>query len=98
MRLDDDLSYRESEIGIVCENGKCTCQATYIVRIHPMDHCNVPQLDVRGDRVFTFCPSCVASVARRIGAVIDITLRCRTCGRHVSKLHDVYIVESLVTL
>ena len=107
MKLDDDLSHRESELGVVCERRKCTCQAMFIVHVHPIDHCNVPRLDIHGDRIFALCPACTKLFAKdmmeqlewyRSTPPLGVSLTCKTCGRHVSKLHDVYQVESLVRL
>lgn len=101
MKLDDDLSHRENELGVVCERRKCTRQATFVVHVHPIDHCNVPRLDVHGDRIFTLCPACTKLFAKDAMELLDwlgVSLTCKTCGRHVAKLHDVYQVESLVRL
>lgn len=99
MKLDDDLSRLESEIGLVCERRKCTRQAVYIVHVHAIDHCNRPRLDVHGDRIFTLCPACTKVFGQDVIDQLDdlgVSLHCKTCRRHVEKLHDVYTVESLV--
>lgn len=94
-----DFARRESEMGVVCERRKCTCQAAFVVHVHPVDHCNVPRLDVHGDRIFTLCLACTKVFAQDMMEQLNwlgTSLQCKTCGRNVAKLHDVYSVESLV--
>lgn len=96
MKLDEDLARLESSIDSTCGYNKCTRQVVYIVRIHLIDHCTTPGLDVNGNKVFTLCPTCALEIAERIAITQDISMTCKTCGRHIEKLHDFYDVESLV--
>lgn len=95
MRLDGQLAQLESSIDSTCGHKKCTRQAVYIVRIHLIDHCTLPGLDVDGNRVFMFCPGCTKEIAAKIAITRDIELTCKTCGRYIAKLHDFYDVERL---
>jgi hypothetical protein len=59
------------------------------------------------DGIYSLCPACTKATAYRVGQLIgemyadlpdtstELTLACRTCGRRIMELHDVFMVEYL---
>jgi DNA-directed RNA polymerase subunit RPC12/RpoP len=98
----------ETDIGIPCYGyRRCTRQATYIVHIHAINDCRT-DTNVNGDVIFFMCPACTAACAWRMGQIIgemyaqipdeieaDAEIACRTCGRRILEVHDIFSVERI---
>jgi hypothetical protein len=102
------LAQYEKEMGIVCEQKRCTSQASHIVTCHVFDRCKASTLPPTGNRVFLLCTSCAKETVNRyrdkVNAMKDallqgdsnIPLECTTCGKRVGRLSDVCRSERLV--
>jgi len=72
-------------------HARCTRYPVYRVKIHRTDYCNRPP---GPDAVYDMCPACTRATAYRIEESLNGSpFLCRTCGKGVRGLHDVFDVE-----
>lgn len=79
----------------MCEGHKrCTWHPIYRVTMHRLDQCNKPPSP---DYVNDLCSACARAVAYCLQEALDEwsgePKRCKTCGRVVGALHDLFTLE-----
>lgn len=94
----------EIDMGIICEKKRCTVQASRIVVLHFLDHCD--ELPPTGDKVYLMCYRCARIMLREIVGKyvrmkydvgqLDSEVECMTCGRPMPTFEDLLRTEDLV--